>query len=99
MTKLKPITAKWHAFGIQLGIKPDTLTVFEVFTGNVGFYLSEVIRLWRETHPPPKLQVLIDALRYVNHSGLARKLDTDYRGMCKCTNIFVAFQIGNSYYL
>jgi len=40
MTKLKPITANWYAFGIQLGINTDKLKQFEVFTGKVGFYLS-----------------------------------------------------------
>jgi len=40
MTKLKPITANWHAFGIRLGIQTNKPKEFEVFTGKVGFYLS-----------------------------------------------------------
>lgn len=82
MTKLKPIRANWHAFGIQLGIQTNKPKEFEVFTGKVGFYLSEVIRLWRETHPPSKLQVLIEALRYLDNNVLAGKLDANYKGKC-----------------
>ena len=84
MAKLKPIRASWHAFGIQLHISPNRLKEFEVYTSNVGFYLSEVIRLWREMDPPPKIQHLINAVKYLDHRVLASKLDKDYEGKCVC---------------
>lgn len=82
MAQLKPVRAKWHAIGIQLRVNPNRLDEFEEYTGNVNLYLSKVIKLWRQSDPPPEIQHLIDALRVLDRKKLANKLEKDYKGKC-----------------
>ena len=86
ISRLNPVTAQWHAIGIQLGVDPNRLAQFQAYTaGDVNLCLSEVIKLWRESDPPPKTQHLIDALRDLSRNVLANKLEKDYKGKCECT--------------
>ena len=82
MDKLKPVRAKWHAIGIQLRVDPNRVAEFQEYTGNANLHLSTVIKLWRESDPPPEIQRLIDALKVLNYKVLADKLEKDYKGKC-----------------
>ena len=79
---LTEITAQWHEFGIQLGVKPSRLQQFQTYTSNVRFYLNQMLQVWLKKDPPPTILELIAALRspVLSHNVLADKLEKEYKG-------------------
>ena len=79
---LQPITAQWHAFGIQLGVDPDVLNTFTAYDSFVRRYLEIVLERWLQKTPPLTIQDIITALRKPSfrNNRLASELDEKYKG-------------------
>ena len=85
-TLLNPVIAKWHSFGLQLGVSPDVLNQFErpAAACYVRDYLREVLERWlsKNPNPPPKIQDIITVLGgpTLRNNALAQALETEYQG-------------------
>ena len=83
LNKLKPLTAGWHSFGIQLGVDPNKLSELECHVRNVKRYLTDMLVHWLNDHEPaPTVKDLLDALRSpaMMERRLAAKLEEKYKG-------------------
>ena len=81
LNKLKPVTAGWHSFGIQLGVDPNKLSELECHVRNVKRYLTDMLAHWLNDHEPT-VKDLLDALRSpaMMEKRLAAKLEEKYKG-------------------
>ena len=83
LNKLKPVTAGWHSFGIQLGVDPNKLSELECHVRNVKRYLTDMLAHWLDNYEPaPTVKDLLDALRSpaMMEIRLAAKLEEKYKG-------------------
>ena len=77
---LKPIAAKYHALGVQLGLTPAKIREFETEAYGQGakLYLEQVLHRWLDGDP--QLDLLVEALIEIDNRRLAEKLKKDYAG-------------------
>jgi len=77
---LKPIAAKYHALGVQLGLTPAKIREFETeaYDQGVKLYLEQVLHRWLDGDP--QLDLLVEALIEIDNRRLAEKLKKDYAG-------------------
>ena len=83
INRLKPVAARWHDFGIQLGVNPDRLSELQCHTRDVKRYLSDMLMHWLVNHEPaPTVDDLLDALRSpdIMEIRLAAQLKKKYKG-------------------
>ena len=83
INRLKPVAARWHDFGIQLGVNPDRLSELQCHTRDVKRYLSDMLMQWLVNHEPaPTVDDLLDALRSpdIMEIRLAAQLKKKYKG-------------------
>ena len=78
---LGPVTAQWYAFGIQLGVGPERLSMIELKE-----YLRRTLQFWLEKYPSPNVQDLVDALKspVLSNHRLAAELERKYKGNYMC---------------
>ena len=84
---LDPITSKWHAFGIQLGVKPDKLQELETHkTSPVRDYMREMLECWLQKSTSATMQDILNALRkpVLGEMRLSKELEKKYKGTHKC---------------
>ena len=80
LKELRPVAAKYHGLGIQLGISPAKIREFEAEASgqDVQRFLREVLDRW--LGGDPQLGVLVDGLIEIGNRRLAEKVEVDYQG-------------------
>ena len=85
---MKPIAAKYHALGVQLGLTPAKIREFETEAYGQGdkLYLEQVLHRWLDGDP--QMDLLVEALIEIDNRRLAEKLKEDYAGRFSIIDVY-----------
>ena len=85
LKKLRPMMSTYNILGNQLELKSSDIRNWEVVRIDVDYCMNEVVMKWFENkESKPSMEVLKDALEFINEFGLYQDLKKKYEGKNCC---------------
>ena len=86
LKKLHSMRSKYNVLGSQLGVPSSHIRTLELVRVDVEYCMNEVVMKWFENeNSKPSMEVLKEALKYINQFGLYQDLEKKYKGKNFCT--------------